>query len=815
MHAMHDKLSGLKLFTPPQTEIVHRVFSPAPDQYAMSFGVLVPFVLNPPGQSIDVNIESLWDIIASSLGKNQILDESWPKPRGEVLLAGYCYPPPGHDEQPVSASISAGSVNKRLAVFGDRHFTATGGISVPLAFERMPLTPQRAFGGANYPANPEGTGFESLKGQHPLPNIEYPNQLIMSPNDRPEPASFGPLSSGLPQRAKYLGPLTSKWQADRWPHLPEGTDARYFMAAPEDQHIPGFWQGGEEITIRNMHPEFPVLQARVPRLNPRFFVHQSDPDGEARFRELHVHADTLWLLPESQLGIIIFRGGISVADGTGHDINAFYAELETPDHEPYPLEFYLNNCLRLMAPEVFKDLPDPASPEYKAELASMDEAKLLQKLREQRSYFEASLKTAGMREDELLKQLEANPNTRQFAQTIMQRNGTLTGFFNEIEGLLKIIQDPETAASALSMISATKGLNAAVTPYPVPAPSAPVQPVPQASAPLHDASAAARHRQMVINAMRNGQSCAGLDLAHANLAGLDLAGQDFSGSVLAGANFAGAKLQGACLNHVFASGARFDAAEMAGCSLQQASLGRASFVGAQLRGADLQGSDCTEGNFSGADLSGCNLQNAILSLAWLQSIRAERLQADGIQLDHANLDGAWLNGARLADANLSGARAQRANLQDVVAPKINFSQADLSGANLQNTNLTGSQAGPGTWFHQARLDAATLKESSWMGASLIEASLTGILARNADFSDADFSHTKVTRADLRHCTFDRACLRNADFSLSNLMQASFMNADLCAGNFSQSNLYNATFVDTDITGARFGDANLDRTALAT
>ena len=812
---MHEKFPGLKLFKPAHNEIVHRVFSPAPNQYAMSFGVLVPFVLNPPDQVIDLEIASLWELIQSSLGSDQTLDESWPKPMGEVLVAGSCYPPAGYHEQPVSVSISAGSINKRLAVFGDRHFTATGGLSAPAPFDRIPITSKLAFGGTNYPPNPEGKGLETQNGLQPLPNIEYPNQLVMSAKDRPQPAGFGPLSSGLPQRTRHLGPLSEQWQAQRWPHLPEGTDARYFMVAPEDQHIPGFWQGGEDVTVRNMHPQFPVLKAHVPKLHPRFFVHQSGADGEARFRELNVHADTLWLLPESRLGLIIFRGTIDVIDGTGQDINAFYAEFETPDHEPYPLEFYLNNCLRLMAPDVFKDLPDPMAPDYKAELAAMDEEKLIQKLREQRSYFETTLKNAGLQEDELLRQLEANPHTRQFAQTIVQRNGSLTGFFNEIEALLKIIQDPETAASALSMVSASKDLNAAITPYPEPAPSAPKQALQSRNQPLHDASAAARHRQIVVNALQNGQSCAQLDLTHANLAGLDLAGQDFSGSVLAGANFAGARLQGACLDNVFASGARFDAAEMAGCSMQLASLGQASFVGAQLRGANLQGSDCTEGNFSGADLSGCNLLGATLSLAWLQSIRAERVLADGIQLDHANLDGAWLAGARLGGANLSGASAQRANLQDIVAPKINLSQTDLFGANLQQANLSGSQAGPGTSFRSARLDACLLEESSWMGASLVEASMTAVQARNSDFADADMSHVRALRSDFRDSTFDRACLRDADFSLCNLMQASFMNADLATANFSQSNLYNATFVDTHITGARFTDANLDRTSLAT
>lgn len=813
---MQDTLPGLKLFKPDGTDIVHRVYSPAPSQFAMAFGLLVPFSLHPPGQaSNQAAATSLWEQVAKVLEKDQILDEGWPKPNGEVLAAGHCYMPEGHTDQPVAVSISAGSITKRLAVFGDRHFGATG-VSTPQPFTRIALSLANAFGGKNHDANPAGKGLDDQQGLTPLPNVEYPNQLVLSAGDRPAPAGFGPLPSAYPQRARYLGTHDQRWRETRWPHLPQDTDARYFMAAPNDQQLQGFWSGGEPLMARNMHPQFPELTARVPHTRTRFFVHQSDADGEARYRELNVNLDTLWLLPDEQLGLAIFRGSIAVANGTGQDINAFHAVFEEPDSEPYPLEFYLTQCLRMMAPEVFSELPDPNAPDYKAELEHMDEGKLIQKLREHRDYFQVSLKNAGMREDELLRQLEANPHTRQFAQTIAQRNGSLTGFFNEIEGLLKIIQNPEAAASAMSMLSDSKTLNKALTPYPTPAAMAPHSPPENASAePLHDASAAARNRQMVVNAQRAGQSCAQLDLSHANLAGLNLAGMDFTGAILAGANFAGAQLQGACLDAVFAGNTRFDAADLSGCRMRQASLGQCSFVGANLRGADLQASDCSESNFSGAELSGCNLQAATLTGAWLQSIRAERLIADNLQLINANLDGANLAGARLVNANLSGASAQRVNLEGAAAAKINLSQADLTGANLQQADLTGSQTGPGTLLKQARLDAAQLEKSSWMGVNLEQAWLSGIQAKDADFSDSNLAAARISRSDLRGCRFDRSTLQGADLSLSNLMQASFMNANLRACKFQGCNLYGATFVDTDISGAQFNDANLDCTALAT
>ena len=815
---MHETLPGLKIIKPGRTELVHRVYSPGPDQYAMSFGVLVPFILNAPGAEQEIEFSSLWEHAAKVLQKDETLDEGWPKPKAEFLAAGCCYPPADTTQQPVSARISIGALNKRLAVFGPRQLSATGGISAPAPFDHMPITLANAFGGEGYDANPSGKGYSSKGGITELPNIEFPDHLMLSANDKPPPAGFGPLPSAYPQRARHLGKQDEHWRNTRWPHLPIDTDARYFMAASQDQHLDGFWAGGETIEIQNMHPEHGVLQGRLPRSRPRFFVHQSDPDGSAQFRELKVHVDTVWLLPEERLGVLTFRASIAVSDPDGRDINAFYAEFEDPGELPLPVDLYLNNCLKGMAPEVFKDVPDVTSPEFKASLESTSSEDLLQKVREQRDYFQSSLKKAGIREDQLLEMLEANPQTRQFAQAMTQRSKSLTGFFNEIEGLIKVIQEeegtePETATEKADPQPALKE---ALTPYPKPAAHAPTTP-PQGNetAPLHDAAAAARNRQLVVSAQANGYPCLNLDLTHANLAGLDLSGMDFSGSVLAGANLAGAKLQGACLNGVFATGTRFDAADLSGCQLVKASLGKSSFVGSTLRGANLDGSDCTEANFSGADLSSTSLQAATLSHAWLQGIRAERLIATGAQLDQANLDNAQLPAALLEGANLSGASVQRVNLQGAIARKANFSQANLAGANLAQTDLSGSQASPGTSFQKAILDQATLEAAAWAGANLNEASMLNIKASKMDLSDCIVTHARLARSDLRSACFDRSDLEQADLSASNLMQASFIHANLQAVNLDNSNLYNATFVDTKIAGARFNNANLDNTVLAT
>ncbi|HLT98214.1 MAG TPA: DUF2169 domain-containing protein [Burkholderiaceae bacterium] len=809
-----DALAGLRTFKPGRCEVVHRVFSPGAGRYAMSFGVLVPFVLNPPGRNVELEeFTSIWEYAADILPEGEILDEAWPKPQGEFLGAGHCYPPQGHTGQPVSASISVGRLSKRLAVYGRRHVTATGGISAPEAFDRVRLDLSNAYGGEGHPFNPEGKGLSAEPAARELPNVEDPDHLMRTPAARPPVAGFGPIPSIWPERSRYLGKQDEHWHNTRWPHLPEDSDARYFMAARPDQHLDGFWEGGETVRVLNMHPEYPELVGQVPRSRPRFFVHQSSGEEDVQFHELNVRIDTVWLLPEARLGVLIFRSSVPVQHPDGLDVNAFYADFENPDEPAAPVANHLNNCLRAMAPNLYEGVPDTTSPEFKATLEAMSEEGLLDTIREQRQFFERALQNTGLSEPELLTQLEANPLTRQFAQTVKQRSRSLTGFFKEIESLVAFIQSEESKTPAPP---AEPDPAKVLTPYPQAAEHAVQSPADGAVNPaLYDAAAAARNRQLVLNAVASGHSCANLDLSHANLAGLDLGGMDFTGAVLAGANLAGAQLQGAQLNGVFASGARFDAANLAGCQLLGASLNAASFNGAVLRGANLDAADCSGANFSGAELSAASFRNAILRNAWMQGVRAERLVASGAECSQANLDNAQLAGAMLEGANFSEASAQRINLEDAAATRINLSQADLSGARLARADLSNSQTGPGTSLIRAVLDHATLNDASWISADLQQVSMQGVQAMNADFSDTLLGGAVLRRSDLRAAVFDRAALDDADLSASNLMEASFVHSRLHRCNFEHCNLYNATFKDTDIAGANFRHANLDRSALAT
>ncbi len=806
---MTPAFPSLQTFIPEGAELMRRIYSPAPGQTALAFGVILPFPLYPPEGGPAPAMDGLWNRVTQVLGKEGLLDEGWPKPRGELLAAGSCHPPQGHRDQPVSASISAGSLTKQLAVFGERRYGPMGRISAPLPFDAMPLTLAQAFGGEDHAFNTAGKGFDTQDGAE-LPNIESPHALIAAHGDRPDPAGFGPLPITAPQRARHLGSHGPQWLEERWPHLPLDSDPQFFMAAPEDQRIQGFWAGGEPVLARNMHPDFPDLGGRVPQLRPRFFVHQTQPDGEVRFVELKVNTDTVWLLPGERIGVAIYRALVPIHTPDARDVNGFLAEFESPDDPESPLEYYIGRCLRAMSPELFKDIPDPA--EIEKANANLDNHELLQKIAEQKELFKQMLANRGVDEATLMRELSDNPHTRKFAQTIAQRSGSLSGFFSEIEQLLHAIEGTDTTAAAAPMPSLASVLPppAATAPQ---APDAPIASPASHGEALRDEALGARHRQIVLNRASNGQACSQLDLSQANLAGLNLAGMDFSGALLAGANFAGAQLQGANLQGANLQGARLDAANLAGCRLEQATLDRASFSGAVLQGAILDGSDCTGANFAGTDLSGVSLRQATLSYAWLNRVRAPQIQADGADFSHANLEGIDLARASLDQANFTGARLRRAVMDDASCVSANFTQADLNDASLARCDLRNSQSTAGSQWSGANLQKAVLDDASWIGASLEGAQMDGLKALNADLSDADLRSAGIANADLRKATFDRADLSHARLERSNLMEASFIHADLSHCRLEDSNLYGATFMDTTLDHTRLAGANLDGTIL--
>jgi hypothetical protein len=221
---------------------------------------LVPLLPAPPLLATDV----YWgEPAASSLraaGEIALL-----KTATDVLLSGRAIAPHG-DTRVADVGLLVGPVRRVLRVFGPRRWEkGLGGwrISEPQPWSRMPIKWEHAYGGAapargdappEYePLNPVGLGFvrrggDPVEGQ-PLPNLEDPQDLITSPEDRPTPACLAPIAPTWMPRRTFAGTYDQAWMKGRAPYLPQDFDPRYFQVAPQALIATGFLQGGEPVRL--------------------------------------------------------------------------------------------------------------------------------------------------------------------------------------------------------------------------------------------------------------------------------------------------------------------------------------------------------------------------------------------------------------------------------------------------------------------------------------------------------------------------------------------------------------------------------------
>ena len=255
-----------------------------------------------------------WSKLSRALPQNQALDEVMPKPSSEILFAGKAHQPAKIVSESCSVSMSVGDVRKTLSVTGNRIWQRRfwkNKASRPAPFSSMPITWENSFG---YPAskeNPIGVGTKAVgslgETSISLPNIEYLDDLLDKFGKNVSPAGYGPLQSSWAPRKEHIGTFDQGYVDNYFPSLPPDASAQHYFMAPSDQRTENFLTGNEEYCLKNLHPELPIINGRLPGLCARCFV-----DGADGFEELATRLETLWFFPEVDLGVMIFCATKSV-----------------------------------------------------------------------------------------------------------------------------------------------------------------------------------------------------------------------------------------------------------------------------------------------------------------------------------------------------------------------------------------------------------------------------------------------------------------------------------------------------------------------
>lgn len=548
------------------------------------------------------------------------------KPRADVLLSGRAHAAGGKATDVVAVAFGIGAWSKKLVVLGRGQ-----------PFVELPITYERAYGGAGFKRNPLG---------RPVAQIVRPDDLG---SESPEVAGFGPIPLTWPQRMSKAGTYGKKWQRERWPWYAEDMDWTFWNAAPEDQQLP-YLRGDEEIWFENLHPKHPRLSSRLPGLRVRCFLHEAF-QGDMRFREVPMNLDTLTAEPDKEIAHLVWRG---------------VAEVQSEK---------LKEIARLIV--VAEKLTEPAKPvdHYRREL-------------------EAGI---AARDAEPVEMAPASPSIPAApAPTLEKFAGVdLTGAdfagrdLSQTDFSKSILKGANFSGAKLSRANFT-GANLAGAEFAG-------ADLCEAVLRQADLEGAGLERANLRKAVLEKADLSKARLARANLAGAVAGGAKLEFADLTGAQLSGIRLNQARLADARVTDADFSKADLEaaqllriwgwGVTFEEANLTNARFNHAFLSGANFRNTTGPRSywefaRLQAADFSGGSFLRAEFSNAFLNQARFTKAS-----LKHARLCETSLRRAHLDGADLFQASVENADLSEADCRFANFFEAEFLGARTERTLL--------------------------------------------------------------------------------------------------------------------------------
>jgi len=719
------------------------------------------------------------------------------KPRADVMFIGSAYAPRGEAVPHLGVRFGVGACSKILRVVGDRRWKSldrNGEPTAPRAFEAMPISWSRAWGGAADPANPAGRDLRSIE----VPNLERPNEPILSRREAGHAIGLGPINPRWPLRHAKLGEgYDASWRRQRAPHLPEGVDWTYFNAAPPDQQLDKHLRGDESIVLQNLHPTIQLLETRLPGVRVRVLVRRSSGATD----EVVMALDTLLVDGDARKVVVTWRGLTPVERHDLEDVPFVLVHEELLDASPAGRPT-LEARLDAFAADP-TGIQKWSTPELEALRASAGRATPID---------------ASGGGPAAIHQLLG----KRFGPLADAHRGPIRDFLQRAVDTTRGKGDLGATLSKAAMASGAAGpsappvggmgggtpsvrLRESVRQIEEAAKRAQREVAEQGKRPRDLSKLANLSKDPRLQAMDPSLAAAGTkkrDVAPKE--GADCKGGDYAGKV-------------------------FDGQDLRGVDFSHARLTKATFKRARLDGAKLDGALCDEADFTEASLLGASFAQANLMRAKLVRVVADKLVLTRATMEEADLREARLSEATLEEVllravKLDGASLERASLLRCIACDASLEKADLrhatiahclllnakaSGASLQGATLTT------TSFAGAKLDGADFRDASaeacsFMGATLGSADFRNARMAGAFFLKAELTSARFAGADLKGARFSDAVLRQADMRGADLMEADFSRSTLEDARLQDANAYGALFFDAKGERARFDGANLKR-----
>jgi len=868
----------MKIFKPLDLSLQHSQFT-----WNGKNHIAVSIIIGFPFNNNEILLEQdLWKLIPGLLGKDQILDMGMPKPNAEVLVTGNAYATKGKVVSSMAISFAVGDLKKELVVYGDRYWGFMG-MSEAEPFREMAVDYNHAFGGKEYKKNPLGKGMEDVdvfgEMRRPLPNIELPDQVMTSKGQIPEPASFGPIDLMWEQRASKIGTYDDKWLKDRAPGYADDLDWSYFNAAPKDQWLDGFLNGDETFSIVNMHPEKQSVEGKLPGFRTRCFVNQRKQEPldniqndkkqeDLTFKEIEMKAETVWIFPEAETGILIYRGTMQIHTDDASDIEHMIIAYENLDDSLRNEDHYKNALTKRLDPDkgflymmdTTEMIPDGVRCGFVRMLEAAGEdtvnafgqnmdakaeslrQEVEKKLEEQRQQLTEQLTQANIDLSPYIEKLKLEPNSVSddpdvkelmaivdkvmpgaidgdtskfdFKKLDMSKMHDLNQKMSDIAENKK--QDAKQQISTMIAEFENKIKDNEKLKEPLSTKinelqtclenidKKPELPRPPNVDVLEQVHKQVKEVEQKIEQMR----LMGVDEAELPKIEIDI-------------NEVENNIQEMCsgLKKGYLSGAHYIEGRPPHKEPLDIILHRFKKdinKGESIAGGDYAGIDLSGMDLSGVDFRSCYLEYVNFSGAILHNANFKNAILAHANLSKAKLQGANLEGANIGDANLMNADLTGSNMKDAILSKSNLKRAKLVQCNLQGI----------TEILQADLTEVDMSESVLTSINLLDTPIDNAKFIKTQMSNTNFINCSLNGTDFSGCmldgsnwvgikadnaVFNEASMINNRFpDKSSLKQASFVKAKLDKSNFREVNLEGSDFTEASFEMADFGEANLQK-----
>ncbi len=808
----------------------------------LSVAIYILLSQDDTGQLLEPD-QKIWAEMLPQLDSGGLLDQIMPKSRAEYLISGHAYTAHQSDKTRCMVRAQIADLDKTLLVHGDRYWNA-GRASATQAFEKMPVDWSHAFGGPDFPENPQGKGLHSTvqadkKAQirlTPLPNIEDPLKPVQKTSDRPRPAGFGPIAPTHPRQLAKMGTHSEEWEKYDFPGFLPDMDPSIFNMASDDQQ----WGGqtgvplGKSYRIWNMHPEQPCWDGVIPTLKARCFLQRRDIDKRCKFEEVdNMQASTIWFLPDTQSMILMFHGSVLVHDSEADDIEVAMAALEDLNESRSAAHYERIMQLRLDPetaalhhPQDMELMPEALlrpnrAIDYRVPQGKMS-ARVQAFVTNQQNGLKDWMQARGMNYHDYVPELVGPPE--QFDNSLQSQERSDQIFESvkaQVQEQLRASDEPLLADYADSL-EEDESVQTTKMPY-VKQSGPPDLSVVDASfsqtayanelggvsnqeersrktksdlrkgylysvqyqepAPRLSAEQNDPVRREVQRRYREGGDLTELDLTGADLSGLDLRGADFSRSFMENVKFTEARLQNVNFSETVLARAHFEDTHIENCNFTGASLAEATLSGCTVRQCEWTETQCDYLRINHTTMKEC---------------RMVRLMCDGWLVQDSILDDCSLQACMLSESRLNSVRFTKGNWMKVAFMDCSWNDCSIVNADWDSASFMTCQIEDCEWVGSNLVnmlfeDDLVLTGCQWRECRLLECTLLGVQAEGLAFTGSDLSESDFTKAKLRDCSFDSVLARDAIFHKADLQGATFRNADLIQASLEQSRLEDCNF----------------------